>query len=90
YLQLSDALHARGMKLIQDAVYNHIGIKHWIVMDPPAKDWINQWPAYTGSNHRDEVVFDRYGSAKDKKQMLDGWFTPHLPDVNQRNPYVAN
>lgn len=90
YLQLSDALHANGMKLIQDAVYNHIGIKHWIAMDPPAKDWVNQWPAYTGSNHRDEVVFDAYGSAKDKQQMLDGWFTPHLPDVNQRNPYVAN
>jgi glycosidase len=90
YLQLSDALHAKGMKLIQDAVYNHMGIKHWIAMDPPAKDWINQWPSYTGSNHRDEAIFDAYGNAKDKKQMLDGWFTPHLPDVNQRNPYVAN
>lgn len=90
YLQLSDALHARGMKLIQDAVYNHIGIQHWMATAPPAKDWINQWPSYTGSNHRDEVVFDAYGSAKDKKIMLDGWFTPHLPDVNQRNPYVAN
>lgn len=90
YLQLSDALHARGMKLIQDAVYNHIGIKHWMAVDPPAKDWINQWPSYTGSNHRDEVVFDVYGSTKDKKVMLDGWFTPHLPDVNQRNSYVAN
>jgi neopullulanase len=21
---------------------------------------------------------------------LDGWFVPHLPDVNQRNPFVAN
>ncbi len=90
YLKLSAALHANGMKLIQDAVYNHIGIKHWMAMDPPAKDWINQWPGYTGSNHREEAVFDMYGSASDKKQMLDGWFTPHLPDVNQRNPYVAN
>ena len=22
--------------------------------------------------------------------MLDGWFVPHLPDLNQRNPFVAN
>ena len=22
--------------------------------------------------------------------MLDGWFVPHLPDINQRNPFVAN
>ncbi len=90
YKKLSDALHAKGMKLVQDAVYNHIGIQHWIMNDPPAKDWVNQWSTYTGSNHRDEAVFGAYASADDRKVMLDGWFTPHLPDVNQRNPYVAN
>ncbi len=90
YQQLSDALHAQGMKLIQDAVYNHIGSQHWIAVDPPAADWINQWNTYTGSNHRDEAIFATNSSSKDRKQMLDGWFVPHLPDVNQRNPYVAN
>jgi neopullulanase len=89
YQELSDALHANGMKLIQDAVYNHIGSQHWIAQEPPSPDWINQWKSYTGSNHRDEAVFGPYTSAKDKKQMLDGWFVPHLPDVNQRNPFVA-
>lgn len=89
YHELSDALHANGMKLIQDAVYNHIGSQHWIAQDPPSPDWINQWGSYTGSNHRDEAVFSPYANAKDKKQMLDGWFVPHLPDVNQRNPFVA-
>ncbi len=89
YHELSDALHNNGMKLIQDAVYNHIGSQHWIAQDPPSPDWINQWNSYTGSNHRDEAVFGPYASARDKKQMLDGWFVPHLPDVNQRNPFVA-
>lgn len=89
YHELSDALHNNGMKLIQDAVYNHIGSQHWIAQEPPSPDWINQWNSYTGSNHRDEAVFGPYASAKDKKQMLDGWFVPHLPDVNQRNPFVA-
>lgn len=90
YKRVSDSLHARGMKLIQDAVYNHIGAEHWIYRDAPSKDWVNQWGTYTGSNHKEETVFDINGTAKDKKQMLDGWFVPHLPDVNQRNPYVAN
>ena len=90
YKELSEALHANGMKLIQDAVYNHIGSHHWMAMDPPSPDWVNRWDKYTGSNHRDEALFGRYASEKDKKQMLDGWFVPHLPDVNQRNPFVAN
>lgn len=90
YKELSDSLHANGMKLIQDAVYNHIGSHHWMAQDPPSPDWVNRWDKYTGSNHRDEALFGRYASEKDKKQMLDGWFVPHLPDVNQRNPFVAN
>jgi glycosidase len=90
YKELSDSLHANGMKLIQDAVYNHIGSHHWMAMDPPSPDWVNRWDTYTGSNHRDEALFGRYASEKNKKQMLDGWFVPHLPDVNQRNPFVAN
>ena len=90
YKKLIDAAHQKGMKVIQDAVYNHIGIEHWIFRDAPAPDWINPWPTYTGSNHKEEMLFDPYATAKDKKQLLDGWFVPHLPDVNQRNPYVAN
>jgi glycosidase len=53
------------------------------------KDWLNNWPAFQGPNHREEVFFDPYASAYDRKVMLDGWFVPHLPDLNQRNPYVA-
>ena len=87
---MSDALHQNGLKLIQDAVYNHIGSEHWIAKDPPASDWVNQWNRYTGSNHRDEAVFAANSSKQDKQVMLDGWFVPHLPDVNQRNPFVAN
>jgi len=89
YLQLSDALHKRGMKLIQDAVYNHIGLWHWMQQDPPSKDWIHQWPTFTNPNYKEQVFYDPYASEKDKKQMADGWFTKEMPDVNQSNPYVA-
>jgi len=90
YQALIEAAHDKGIKIIQDAVYNHIGNEHWMYKDAPAKDWINQWSAYTNTNHRDEAIFDPMGNAADKKVMLDGWFVPHLPDINQRNPFVSN
>src|SRR5450432_3934892 len=39
YKKLGDALHRRGMKLIQDAVYNHVGLYHFFIQDLPFKDW---------------------------------------------------
>jgi glycosidase len=90
YKELSDALHKRGMKLIQDAVYNHVGSKNIFFLDPPTKDWFHQWPTYTATNYKDQPLYDPYSSAIDKKVMSDGWFTQAMPDVNQSNPYFAN
>lgn len=90
YLALCNTAHQKGFKIIQDAVYNHVSKEHWSVIDPPAKDWLNNWPSFTSPNHREEVLFDPYASAYDKRIMLNGWFTDHLPDLNQRNPLVAN
>lgn len=90
YKGLSDRLHRNGMKVIQDAVYNHIGDHHWIALDPPTPDWLNSSQGKNPPHHREEVFFDPYASEQDKRQMLDGWFVPHLPDLNQRNADVAN
>lgn len=90
YKSLSDALHKRGMKLIQDAVYNHVGIHHFTVVDPPMKDWLHQWPSFTKPNYKDQTLFDPYAAKADRQQQTDGWFTNEMPDLNQGNPYVAN
>ena len=90
YIKLSDALHSRGMKLIQDAVYNHCGLYNFFVQDPPMKDWLHQWPKYTQTNYKDQTIFDPHGSAAEKNIMEKGWFTRQMPDLNQSNPYVAN
>ncbi len=90
YRRLGDELHKRGMKLVQDVIYNHTGLYHFFVQDKPMKDWLHEWPAYTGTNYKDQVLFDPYSSTADKTKLLDGWFTPMMPDLNQRNPYVAN
>ncbi len=90
YLALSDALHLRGMKLIQDAVYNHVGRFHFLVQDAPAKDWLHQWPKFTQTNYKDQPVFDPHAAAQDKRKLADGWFTTEMPDVNHENEFVAN
>ena len=90
YHQLIDSVHARGMKMIQDAVYNHVGKYHITVTDMPMKDWLHQWPSYTNTTYKDQTVFDPYGSEFEKKKMIDGWFTSNMPDLNQENPFVAN
>jgi neopullulanase len=90
YKKLSNALHAKGMKLVQDAVYNHVGLQYFFVQDKPMKDWLHQWPAYTNTTYKDQVLFDPYAAKADEKRLSNGWFTPQMPDLNQGNPFVAN
>ncbi|GAB3901699.1 glycoside hydrolase family 13 protein [Larkinella knui] len=89
YRKLATVLHQRGLKLVQDAVYNHVSDDHWLYKNQPFKDWFNQWPSYTGSSHKEQALYDPYASATDRKVLLDGWFTPFLPDLNLRNPFLA-
>ena len=86
YRKLSDALHARGMKLIQDAVYNHVGLYHFFVQDLPDSGFLHQWPGFTRTSYRDEPLMDPHSSAGDRKLMSDGWFDHSMPDLNQDNP----
>lgn len=90
YKKLVEAAHAQGIKVIQDAVYNHVGINHWLVKDLPAQDWLHQWPTYTNTSYKDQPLVDPYASEIDRKVTSDGWFVPFLPDLNQNNPFVAN
>jgi glycosidase len=88
YLNLSDSLHKKGMKLVQDIVYNHFGRFHFLVQDAPSKDWLHQWPSYTQTHYREQVLFDPYHSKSDEEKMINGWFTTEMPDVNHENIFV--
>jgi glycosidase len=89
YQYLAKALHKRKMKLMMDLVPNHIGSKHWMMLDMPDKSFVNQWPEFTRTNYRATTHVDPYASEYDKKRMVDGWFDTQMPDVNQRTPWVA-
>jgi neopullulanase len=90
YKQLGDILASKKMKLIMDLVPNHVGSKHWMVLDMPEKSWLNQWPEFTRTNYRATTHFDPYASEYDKKKMVNGWFDGHMPDLNQTNPRLAD
>ncbi|HBH49399.1 MAG TPA: alpha-amlyase [Bacteroidales bacterium] len=88
YLKLSEEMQNRGMKLIQDMVFNHAGTETYWVKDMPMDDWINIWPEFTRSNYHGEVNNDGYASDFDKNKMERGWFDRTMADLNQRNPHM--
>ena len=90
YKDFVKAAHEKGLKVIQDAVYNHVGINHYFLKDMPMKSWLHQWDEYTNTSYKDQPVLDPHASNFDRKQTLNGWFVPFLPDLNQDNPYVVN
>lgn len=90
YHDLVNDIHGRGMKIIQDAVYNHVGLEHFLFRDQPDSTWFHRWPKYTQTTYKEQTLFDPYASVKDKTLMSDGWFVPSMPDVNHDNPLFAN
>lgn len=88
YRQLNDELDKRGMKLIMDMIFNHCGSEHWWMNDLPMNDWINNYPDYKITTHHRTVNQDPHASEADRSAMVDGWFVPTMPDLNQRNPFM--
>ncbi len=101
YKNLADKLRDKGMKLIMDQVANHCGLDHWWMKDLPFDDWVNHQKNYEanidtwgndkniGSNHRRTTNQDLYASEIDSKGNNQGWFVSSMPDLNQRNPFMA-
>jgi len=87
YVDLVEAAHKKGLKMIMDMVSNHCGIWAWWMSDLPFEDWIHQWPTYTQSNFKFNVIKDIHASNIDKKKFYEGWFDKTMPDMNQQNPY---
>jgi glycosidase len=101
YRKLADEGRKRGIKLIMDQVANHCGLYHWWMKDLPFDDWVNYqknyedniddwtWKKTKFSNHRRTANQDLYASEIDKEGLTDGWFVEAMPDLNQRNPFMA-
>ena len=96
YQELALKAKEKGIGLIMDQVANHCGSEHWWMQDLPFKDWVNQQDSFennkplNNSNHRRTSNQDLYAAKRDKIEMAEGWFVPTMPDLNQRNPFMAN
>lgn len=95
YITLSAEANKKGIKLIMDQVANHCGSEHWWMKDLPFKDWVNYQEMFENgqepmfSNHRRTTNQDHYASQIDSKEMSNGWFVKTMPDLNQKNPFMA-
>lgn len=96
YKELASKAKEKNIGLIMDQVANHCGSAHWWMQDLPFKNWVNQQESFennkplNNSNHRRTSNQDLYASKRDKKEMAEGWFVSAMPDLNQRNPFMAN
>ncbi|MGB2862628.1 MAG: glycoside hydrolase family 13 protein [Sedimentisphaerales bacterium] len=90
YKELSSKARDKGIKIIMDMIMNHCGSEHWWMDDLPSDDWINNPNDYFITNHRRTTLRDPYASNYDREHFTDGWFVPTMPDLNQRNPLLAD
>lgn len=89
YADLSAKAKEKGIGLIMDQVANHIGSSHPWMQDLPSKDWVNQWPSFTETNHMKVSRFDPHAAKIDQETFFNGWFVETMPDLNQQNPKLA-
>ena len=90
YRHLSDALHARDMKLVIDLVPNHLGVQHPWVLDPPAPDWFHgTLEIHRAATHDFYELVDPHAPVQAWRDITNGWFTDAMPDLNQENPLVS-
>ena len=41
------------------------------------------------TNYRVTTLMDPHAAEYDRHKMSDGWFVKEMPDLNQKNPFLA-
>ncbi|MCK5326952.1 MAG: cyclomaltodextrinase N-terminal domain-containing protein, partial [Woeseiaceae bacterium] len=90
YRQLVADMKDRGIGMVMDLIVNHIGTGHWWMDDLPTHDWLNFQDAFEPTTHKRTTNMDPYATEYDKVRHADGWFVEAMPDLNQRNPLLAD
>lgn len=88
--ELVQKAHALGIKVIQDQVANHVGSQHTWVMNPPLDSWFHGTLQHHERNRfQNSVLLSPHANKSAIRNILDGWFSDDLPDMNQDEPEVA-
>ena len=89
YRRFSKEAKKKGIGIIKDVIPDHIGSEHWWMKDLPSSDWVNNKGIFKRSSHAHEVIYDPYVTKSQIREMTDGWFVKTMPDLNQRNSFLA-
>ena len=90
YRNLVQAAHQRGLKVIFDHVSNHVGIRHPWLEKRPTREWINGTiESHESNKHYLLSVSDPHASADSVRLLKEFWFVDRMPDLNQRDPFLA-
>jgi len=90
FVEMIKKSQAMGMKVIMDKIHNHVGTHHWFIKDLPTADWIHDQAEVGNTNYRTDTIMDPYASRADLNSTIKGWFVDEMPDLNQRNPLLAD
>ena len=90
YRRFVAAARQRGIGVIQDIVLNHIGDRHWWMQDLPTPDWVNHGRRFVPTNHAHIAAVDPHAAPEDRHGFIDGWFDAAMPDLNTRQPLLAD
>ena len=90
YRELVEEARGKGLGIIMDMIVNHIGSEHWWMDDLPTGTWLNLADTRSVSTHARTTNQDPYASEHDKSGHADGWFVDTMPDLNQRDPLLAD
>lgn len=82
--------HRRGLKVIMDHVSNHIGVAHPWMKNLPSADWLNGSAVnHLRAEHDKTDLTDIHSDSTQRAGTVAGWFSDTMPDLNQRNSFVA-
>ena len=90
YRDFVAAAKDRGIGVIMDMIANHAGSNHWWMDDLPTATWLNIPETRAVTSHARTTNQDPYASDYDKAWHADGWFSDTMPDLNQRDPLLAD
>jgi glycosidase len=90
YRELVQGARSMGIGVIMDMIINHIGSSHWWMQNLPTDDWLNYQGEWQITSHEHISEQDPYAAGFDKRSFSDGWFVETMPDLNQRNPLLAD